>query len=217
MLEQVPDRIRNQWHKKCQFIKTEETFSDAEKYQAKSAIFAEFGKVIVIAAGFFYKNDEKVSLRIKSFHAHEEKEVLVAFAKLLESYPVDKLRLCAHNGKEFDYPYLCRRYLINGLKIPSALNIRGKKPWEIQHLDTMEMWSFGDRKNYTSLELLASIFDLPSSKNDIDGSMVNQVYYAENDLGRIARYCQHDVATTARLYLKLAERDDISLDDVEFL
>ena len=127
------------------------------------------------------------------------------------------LILCAHNGKEFDFPYLCRRYLVNGIEIPVALQISGKKPWEIKHADTLEMWKFGDRKNYTSLDLLAAIFDIESSKKNIDGSMVNMVFYEEDDLDRIIEYCKQDVVVTANLYLKLNLLPDIPSKNVKYV
>jgi uncharacterized protein YprB with RNaseH-like and TPR domain len=112
------------------------------------------------------------------------------------------LYLCAHNGKEFDYPYLIRRILINGLEVPSILNLSGKKPWEVNHIDTMELWKFGDYKHYTSLELLATVFGISSPKDDINGSDVGRVYWQENDLQRIVKYCQKDVVTIVNLLLR---------------
>ena len=135
---------------------------------------------------------------MKSFASHDEKELLEKFANLLKSQPAS-LILCAHNGKEFDFPYICRRMLVNGLPIPSQLEIAGKKPWEVNHLDTMELWKFGDYKSYTSLSLLAAIFNIPTPKDDIDGSMVGRVYWVENQLERICTYCQKDVIATAQL------------------
>jgi hypothetical protein len=122
--------------------------------------------------------------------------------------------MCAHNGKEFDFPYLCRRILINGLPIPVQLNLHGKKPWEIMHLDTMDLWKFGDFKNYTSLKLLAAVFNIPSPKDDIDGSMVNGVYWKENDLERIRVYCEKDVITTARILLRFKSISTLSDEDI---
>jgi predicted PolB exonuclease-like 3'-5' exonuclease len=127
------------------------------------------------------------------------------------------LVLVAHNGKEFDFPYICRRMLVNDLLIPEALDIRDKKPWEIQHIDTMELWKFGDRKNFTSLDLLAALFGVESSKDDIDGSMVNSVYYEENDLERISKYCQRDVMVTAQVFLKLNGLPKIKEENIEFI
>lgn len=92
--------------------------------------------------------------------------------------------------------------LINGLKIPKVLQLSGKKPWEINHLDTMELWKFGDHKHFTSLNLLAAIFDLPTPKGDLDGSKVREVYYQQKDLNRIARYCENDVITLAQVLLR---------------
>ena len=144
------------------------------------------------------------SLRIKSFASDDETELLSSFKSLLEKkFDQNKLMLCAHNGLEFDFPYLCRRMIKNGIKLPLCLDIAGKKPWEVNHIDTMELWKFGDRKSYTSLDLLAAIFDIESSKDDIDGSMVNEVYYENKQLERIAHYCMQDVLVTAQLFLKL--------------
>src|SRR4030095_13597183 len=104
---------------------------------------------------------------------HDEKALLSDFKGMVEKMDAAVLKLCSHNGKEFDYPYICRRMLVNGIGLPAALNIMGKKPWDVQHLDTMEMWKFGDYKHYTSLDLLAAIFNIPTSKTGIDGSQVN--------------------------------------------
>jgi len=191
--DELPSNLQKLWDLKTTYQrKNHET---AEEFYNRAGIWAEFGKIICISVGIFV-NDK--NLRIKSFYNHNEVELLLEFIHLLNHQPPN-LILCAHNGKEFDFPYLCRRMLINGLEIPSQLNIVGKKPWEINHLDTMELWKFGDYKNYTSLNLLAAIFNIPTPKDDIDGSMVGQVYWGENDLERIKTYCQKDVITTARL------------------
>jgi hypothetical protein len=138
---------------------------------------------------------------VKSFFGHDEKMILETFNSILNKLS-ETLLLCAHNGKEFDFPYLCRRMLINGIHIPSQLNIHGKKPWEVNHIDTMDLWKFGDYKNYTSLNLLAAVFDIPSPKDDIDGSEVHQVYWKEKNLERIKTYCEKDVITTSQLLMK---------------
>jgi len=123
--------------------------------------------------------------------------------------------LCAHNGKEFDFPYIARRMIINGITLPNHLDLFGKKPWEVNHLDTMELWKFGDYKNYTSLKLLANVLGIPSPKEDIDGSMVRDVFYKERDLDRIARYCELDVITTAQIFLRL--RNEAILKKTEII
>ena len=192
--EDAPGQIKKLWDQKTLHNRKEET---AEEFYGRAGIWAEFGKIICISVGIFSRG-RGTGLRVKSFYSDKEKELLIKFAELLHSQPVS-LVLCAHNGKEFDYPYICRRMLINGLKIPSQLEIAGKKPWEINHLDTMELWKFGDYKSYTSLSLLTTIFDIPTPKDDIDGSMVGQVYWEENNLERIANYCQKDVIATAQL------------------
>ncbi|HEY8400107.1 MAG TPA: ribonuclease H-like domain-containing protein, partial [Cytophagaceae bacterium] len=163
---------------------------------------------------FYLDSEGKRSLKVKSFAGDDEKILLLEFKELLEKFNQDKLTLVAHNGKEFDFPYLCRRMLINQIELPSVLNIGGKKPWEINHIDTLELWKFGDRKSYTSLELLAAVFDIPTSKDDIDGSMVNEVYYQQRDLEKIACYCRKDVIVTAQLLLKLHNEPLINEDQV---
>jgi DNA polymerase elongation subunit (family B) len=192
--DQLPEHMQKLWEHKTQYQRKEET---AEEFYGRAGIWAEFGKIICISVGIFTKG-RGTGLRVKSFASHDETELLIKFGDLLRSQPAT-LVLCAHNGKEFDFPYICRRMLINGLQIPPQLEISGKKPWEVNHLDTMELWKFGDYKNYTSLNLLTAIFNIPTPKDDIDGSMVGHVYWNENNLERISVYCQKDVIATAQL------------------
>jgi len=198
------------WEKKAQYlIKTDdETPSSIYK---KAGIYSEFGKIICISAGFFTGN----TFRLKSFYGDNETEILTDFNSLLnKSYNAPDKYLCAHNGKEFDYPYIARRMLINGIKLPEILNFAGKKPWEIKHLDTLELWKFGDYKHYTSLELLTHIFNIPTPKDDIDGSMVAEIYYKEKDLKRIAVYCEKDVVAVAQLFLRYKNQELIKEENI---
>lgn len=214
----MDQRLQALWDKKASFLQNDENKSSEELYFNRGAIYAEFGKVICISAGIFTFENNQCGLRIKSFASDNEADILNAFKNLIETKFDDKsLTLVAHNGKEFDFPYLCRRMLVNGILIPDALDLRDKKPWEIQHIDTMELWKFGDRKNFTSLELLATLFGIESSKDDIDGSMVNTVYYLENDLERISKYCQRDVMVTAQVFLKLCGLPLIHDSHIEYL
>lgn len=213
--EQLGERMQYQWQRKASVINP--SLSCSELYKDKAAIYAEFGKVVTIAAGvFFYSTEKQLSLKIKSFHGDNEKDLLTEFREVLKKFPQDKLILCAHNGKEFDFPYLCRRMLVNSIAIPEVLNISAKKPWEVKHFDTLDYWKFGDRKNYTSLDLLAALFDIPGSKDDIDGSMVSAVYHQERNLERIAKYCCKDVVVTAQLFLKLNQLPIISEERIIF-
>jgi len=205
--DQVPDHLKKLWELKTLNQRKDET---AEDFYGRAGIWAEFGKIICISVGIF-TGGKNTGLRIKSFASHDEKELLEKFSAMLAGQPAS-LILCAHNGKEFDFPYICRRMLINGLKFPSQLEISGKKPWEINHLDTMELWKFGDYKNYTSLNLLTSIFNIPTPKDDIDGSMVGHVYWNENQLERICAYCQKDVVATAQL-LRRYRGEELIADD----
>jgi DNA polymerase elongation subunit (family B) len=204
---EVPEHFQKLWDAKTQYQRKDET---AENFYERAGIWAEFGKIICISVGIF-SNGKRVGLRVKSFASHDEKELLEEFSVLLASQP-SSLILCAHNGKEFDFPYICRRMLINGLKLPVQLEMAGKRPWEINHLDTMELWKFGDYKNYSSLSLLTAIFDIPTPKDDIDGSQVGHVYWNERDLPRICTYCQKDVIATAQL-LRRYRGEDLIADD----
>lgn len=200
---QLPERLQEEWTKKEKHILGPESEHQAgDFFFQKAGIYAEFGKVICIGVGYFHidPNSDKVEFRTKSFCEASEHETLAGFAALLSK---KKWTLCAHNGKEFDFPYLCRRLLVNKIPLPEPLQIAGKKPWEIRHLDTMELWRFGDYKHYTRLELLAAIFNIPTSKEGIDGSQVNETYYLKGDVESIRQYCLRDVWVTAQIYLAM--------------
>jgi 3'-5' exonuclease len=200
----VDERLKAQWARKASFFKRQVDQSDEQLFHDRAGIYAEFGKVICISVGKFFDHESgEMGLKTKVYAGHDEKALLSEFKSMLERMDSSTLRFCAHNGKEFDYPYLCRRMLIQGIPLPSALNLSGKKPWDVQHLDTLELWKFGDAKHYTSLDLLATIFNIPSSKNAIDGSQVNHVYHRENGLDRISEYCRGDVVVLAQLFLRL--------------
>lgn len=200
----LDERMKVQWSRKANFLKREGGVTQEDLYHERAGIYAEFGKIICIAVGKFCDHESgELGLRTKVYFGHDEKTLLYEFKAMLEKIDSSTLRLCAHNGKEFDFPYLCRRMLVNGIGLPPALNLSGKRSWEVQHLDTMELWKFGDYKHYTSLDLLATIFDIPSSKTDIDGSQVNHVYHKENGLEKISDYCRKDVVVLAQLFLKL--------------
>ncbi|MBX2914046.1 MAG: 3'-5' exonuclease [Cyclobacteriaceae bacterium] len=200
--QQLNERLKTQWARKANFFKREEGQTDEDLFQDRAGIYAEFGKIIVIGIGKYTQQNGVLGLRTRYFADHDEKKLLTEFRESLEKMGPG-VRLCAHNGKEFDFPYICRRSLVNDLPIPSVLNMSGKKPWEVGHLDTMEMWKFGDYKHYTSLDLLAAIFDIPTSKGVMDGSMVSEVYHQQGDLKKIAEYCMGDVVAVAQLYLKM--------------
>ncbi|WP_031426569.1 3'-5' exonuclease [Flavimarina sp. Hel_I_48] len=191
-----------------------EEFSAAEFYD-RAGIWAEFGKIVCISVGYFKLKDEQRSFRTTTFSGGEH-ELLTQFKELLEGY-FDKPHhlLCAHNGKEFDFPFIARRMVIHGIQIPNKLDLFGKKPWEVKHLDTLELWKFGDHKHYTSLKLLTKILNIPSPKTDIDGSQVRDVYYQENDAKRIISYCERDVVAIAQLILRF--RNEELLDDNEVI
>jgi DNA polymerase elongation subunit (family B) len=211
--EEVDPALQQLWEKKsAYFRKPEETPGDV--YQ-RAGIYAEFGKIICISAGLVVSRSGTRILRVKSFFSDDERALLIDFSRALESFSAGKgTSICGHNAREFDFPYIARRLIINDLPLPSALDVAGKKPWEVPFLDTMDLWKFGDFKHYTSLNLLTHILGIPSPKDDIDGSQVASVYYQEKDLERIARYCEKDVLATTQLFLRLKGEPLLDGDNV---
>jgi 3'-5' exonuclease len=203
--QELDDALKPLWNKKAEIIRKNEQEQASELFFERSAIYAEFGKVIVIGLGVItFDENDAPTLRVKGLKGHDEKALLQEFKSILETgFQQDGLRLCAHNGKEFDFPYLCRRMLVHGIPLPRALDIAGKKPWEVAHLDTMELWKFGDRKSFVSLNLLAILFGIGSSKELMEGSEVNHYYYTENNLDKIAAYCLQDVIVTVQIFFKM--------------
>ncbi|GAA4338551.1 3'-5' exonuclease [Flaviaesturariibacter amylovorans] len=201
--DELPERWKGLWDiKAASLLRGREGEGPASVYE-RAGIYAEFGKIVCISCGCLQGDGPEKRLRLKSYYGHDEAALLRDFAGTLHRHWTgpDKM-LCAHNGKEFDFPYLCRRMIINGILIPEPLLIAGRKPWEVRHLDTMELWKFGDFKNYTSLNLIAAALGVPSPKDDIDGSQVGPVYWNDGDLERIRTYCQKDVVTLAQVLLR---------------
>ncbi len=208
-------RLQPEWIRKERLIRRESILEPGELFFDRAGIHAEFGKVICVGVGYFQakKKEKKYLFRSKVFAQEEEKETLLELKTLLEK---KKWILCAHNGKEFDFPYLCRRMLIQGISLPEPLQLAGKKTWEIRHRDTMELWRVGDFKHYTRLELLAAAFGIPSSKESMDGSEVNPTYYREKDLEKIKNYCLRDVEVTAKIYLAMNPQSESADIEIEY-
>lgn len=189
------------WDAKSRYQRKEEF--TAEEFYDRAGIWAEFGKIICISVGYFKMEGESRTFRVTSFYGDEIK-ILKDFKNLLIShFSGNKHLLCAHNGKEFDFPYIARRMIIHNIELPYKLNLFGKKPWEVPHLDTLELWKFGDYKTYTSLKLLTNVLGIPSPKDDIDGSEVYRVYYKEQEIDRIIVYCEKDTIAVAQIFLRL--------------
>jgi hypothetical protein len=212
--EELGEEMQELWGIKSRSVLRKTTSEEleyeeiAEAYRTRAGIYAEFGKIVCISVGFLTRqpDSDEPLLRLKSFTNHTEAALLDDFCEVLQRHfnNPEKFALCGHNIKEFDIPYICRRMLVNQLPFPRMLDVAGKKPWETKHfLDTMELWKFGDIKNYTSLRLLAAIFDFPSPKDDMDGADVAGVYWEDRDLERIATYCEKDVLATVQLFLKM--------------
>ncbi len=216
VFSEVPGDLQKLWDKKSTYFRTEEQ-SASDVYE-RAGIYAEFGKIICISTGFIIQKQGERFYRVKSFYDDDEKKLLSQFNQMLEKFTSHPgKRVCAHNGMEFDFPYIARRSLIHNLKLPKILDIAGAKPWEVKDrlIDTLQLWKFGDYKNYTSLELLCAIFKIPTPKDDIDGSQVAHVYYMENDLDRIIRYCEKDTLALANLLLRYKGESIILSENME--
>jgi 3'-5' exonuclease len=189
--------------------------SPVEEFYERAGIWAEFGKIICISVGYFVVVTNKKQLRLTSFFGDDERQILIDFKVLLNTHFVKKSNvLCAHNGKEFDFPFIARRMIVHQIELPRKLNLFGKKPWEVPHLDTLEMWKFGDYKHYTSLKLLTAILGIPSPKDDIDGSEVAAVYYKEKNLQRIVSYCEKDTIAVAQILLRFNNQALLNSEDI---
>jgi predicted PolB exonuclease-like 3'-5' exonuclease len=200
---ELPEEWAALWRLKAENMLRDKPAATPEEVYGRAAIYAEFGKIICISCGVLSGPPADRKLLLKSFAGDDEKELLLNFYELLHRWGSENQKyLCAHNGKDFDFPYLCRRMIIHGIKLPSVLNLSGKKPWEVPHLDTMELWKFGEYKSFISLNLLAHTLGIPTPKDDIDGSQVGEVYWSHRDLPRIVTYCQKDVVTVAQVYLR---------------
>ena len=201
----LDDEMKTLWGLKTQYQRKDE-FSPEEFYD-RAGIWAEFGKIVCISVGYFTLKGDIRHFRVTSFFG-DEKKILLDFSNLLNNhYNGPQHLLCGHNSKEFDIPFIARRMIINQIAIPNKLDLFGKKPWEIPHIDTMELWKFGDWKSYVSLELLAHIFGIPTPKDDIDGSMVADIYYKDGDIDRIIHYCEKDVLTLANIFQRMRQED----------
>lgn len=211
---EAPESIQYIWSKKYEKSEYLNSIPLDIAYKEKAAIFAEYGKIICISIGIYDR--ERNEYRIKSFYGKDEKILLESFRSFTLSLK-RKYVFCGHNIKEFDIPYICRRFLIHQLSIPSLLDFQDKKPWEVEMIDTMQLWRFGDFKNYTSLETLTTIFNIPTPKDDIDGSQVGQVYWGEGNLDRIVRYCQNDVIAVIQLYLSFQQMNLITQEQIKIM
>ncbi|MDB2494859.1 3'-5' exonuclease [Flavobacteriaceae bacterium] len=210
MYSELDKTAKQLWEQKTKYQRKEEFTS--EEFYDRAGIWAEFGKIVCISVGYFVFKGNLRNFRVKSFFG-EEKDILNNFKNLLETHFNKPYHLlCAHNGKEFDFPFIARRMIVNSIDIPFKLNLFGKKPWEIPHLDTLELWKFGDYKTYTSLKLMTHILGIPSPKDDIDGSEVRDVFYLDQDIDRIIRYCEKDTIAVAQIILRL-RNEELLIDD----
>lgn len=216
--QDLNENMQQLWVKKAKTIRSVNT-EDAQPerlFEEKAGIFSEFSRVVCISIGSLVFQEKQWIFRLKSIHDDDEKILLNNFLSILQRFESKnkELLFCGHNIKEFDLPFLCRRMVINKIALPPLLQLSNKKPWEILHIDTLELWKFGDFKNYTSLALLAEVLGIPSPKSDIDGSMVGKVFWEEKNPERIAQYCMQDVLTTAKVFLQLSGHAELEIQEL---
>jgi len=218
-IDLLDERIKKLWLKKASYLHNNDNLSDEDFYLKRSSIYAEFGKIICIGiGGIFFDDNQEPTLRVKMIRGESEAEILEQFRAILEKHKAAaNLMLCAHNGKEFDFPYICRRMLVNGITLPRILQVSGKKPWEINHIDTLDLWKFGDYKHFVPLDLLAILFDIPGSETEVSGELVNDLYYKENDKVKIERYCADQIIVLTQLYMKMNNWSLINENNIEVL
>lgn len=212
----VDEKTAELYLHKNKYLQERDGLSNEEIY-GRAGVYAEFGKIVCISVGLVQDKMTGKQIRLNSYYGDDEKQLLIEFAELLNThYNSPQHILCGHNAKEFDFPYIARRMLINGVPLPSCLDIAGKKPWEINHLDTMELWKFGDFKHYSSLSLLCHIFNIPTPKDDISGADVARVYYEENDLERIVAYCHKDVVALIQLFMRFRGEELVKEENINW-
>ena len=213
---ELPENFQKLWEHKSKYFRDEEQ-TPGDVYE-RAGIYAEFGRIVCISVGVIVQKSGERFYRVKSFYNEDEKKLLSSFNDMLNKFTAQPGKcLCAHNGQEFDYPFIARRTLINGLRLPKILDIAGMKPWDVKDklMDTLQLWKFGDYKNYTSLSLLCAAFDIPTPKDDIDGSQVAQVYYEDGDVDRIIHYCEKDTLAVANLLLRYKGEPIIEMENME--
>jgi hypothetical protein len=215
--ESLDEDWKELWSEKTRFLQERDGMSPEELY-AKAGIYAEFGQIVCISTALFHRSDGRERLNVKSYYGKDEVQLLTSFLDMLRRFERAAGRyLCGHNAKEFDIPYIARRTLINGLELPGIIDLAGKKPWEVKHLDTMELWKFGDYKHFTSLKLLTKLFGVPTPKEDISGADVALVFWEEDDLERIRNYCEKDTIAVARLMQRFRNLEIIGDENIEIL
>lgn len=218
----LSSEMKELWTRKCQVLLPQEKNINEElagkMFSERAAIYSEFGKVICACLGYLQTINGRRRLRIKSFSGENENTLLSRISEIFDNISEKSEKfLCAHNGKEFDFPYLSRRMIIQSVRIPKILRLHGKKPWDVRHLDTLELWKFGDRKAYTSLALLATVLGIPSPKTDMDGSRVSYTYWEEKNMEKIVSYCSRDVITLVQIFMRLCEKEIIKEEEIEIV
>lgn len=208
-LESENPRLYSLWKKRDLYYRAAhpemKDKSPDDVFKSKAGLEPEFSKIVCISFGSF---DDNLEPRLVSFFVSEddELEVLKKSHKVFTNASVKNWKLCGHNIRGFDIPFICRKMVYNKIKLPPNLEIWNKKPWELNFLDTSEIFSFGSwtHQKYLSLDLLSCSLGIDSPKELMDGSLVNSTFWIEKDYDKIARYCEMDVSTVMRIIKSLS-------------
>ncbi len=207
------------WQTKHTQIREKEPLSyghiedSAEMYEKMAALYPEWGQIVCISIGQikFDEDGNPIKFTTKSFSGLYEKILLEEFnetaSKIMSKYP--RMQWVGHNIKGFDMPYIIKRSLINGVRVPNVFHLQKQKPWESQLIDTNDVWKFNGW-NGARLGLLTEILNIPSPKQDMDGKMVSDVFWEDGDLNRISEYCEMDINATANVMLRISGMDIIT-------
>lgn len=201
--------FQNLWtHKANQLNYVQEAnvpYSVEDAYVKNAAFYPEFGRIVCISIGMFIQRNTEVEFVSKSFYADNERGLIKDFLNCYQKYfnHSDRYKLCGHNVIEFIIPFIGRRSLIHGLKLPSKFNLMDRKPWQLDYVrDTLSMWKFGAFKNAVSLETLCTVFDI-DTQDIFPGEDVHRRYWEEQAYDEIMQRSKMQIRAVACLYSHL--------------
>lgn len=198
-------RLAKLWEKRAKYFRANtlgmEEMGDSEIYSQKSGLEPEFGRVVCVSFGVWDGENH----RLTSFYGDNEQEILEKTAKIFSNAVSKGMKICGHNIKMFDVPFLGKKMIFSGIDVPQNLLLWDKKPWEVPILDTAEFFSFGSWSHkFLGLDLLACSLGIESPKEDIDGSQVHNTFWGEKNYERIMEYCEKDVLTVMDVLKKVS-------------
>jgi predicted PolB exonuclease-like 3'-5' exonuclease len=222
--ERLSEKMQELWSKRSEILRNQlgekypdnKDKSDSDLFELKSALQAEFGRVVCISFGKIKFVEDEPTIQIISVQDEDESVLLKKAFDIIIKMSKIGVKLIGHNVKRFDIPFLCKRGIINSLELPAPLQVWDKKPWEISITDTSELWSFGAwQEGFASLDLLATVLGIDSPKEQMNGSEVHGYYYSGR-IEEITEYCERDVITLAQILLRLSNLNLIDKQSIIF-